>query len=107
MGYYEKKVEFFDGDLILYQRNLATAVPNVKSHRKPTWYMKLKVGHSKRVINRSTKLTTYEEAYAFARKEYNRLTNAVEMGHTLTGPGSPKHWPLPCRQPAATGWKAG
>jgi hypothetical protein len=44
MAYYENKVEHLDGDLILYQRNLATAVPNVKSHRKPEWYMKLRIG---------------------------------------------------------------
>lgn len=85
MAYYENKVEHLDGDLILYQRNLKTAVPNVKSHRKPTWYMKLRVGPRK-FVNRSTKLTIYEEAYAFARKEYNRLTNAVALGHTLDEP---------------------
>ena len=39
MAYYENKVELLGGDLILYQRNLATAVPNVKSHRKPKWYI--------------------------------------------------------------------
>jgi integrase len=107
MAYYENRVEHLDGDLILYQRNLATAVPNVKSHRKPTWYMKLKVGHSKRVINRSTKLTSYEEAYAFARKEYNRLTNAVEMGHTLNDFTFEAHWQEWFDRNVAQGsWKA-
>ena len=91
MAYYENKVEHLDGDLILYQRNLNTAVPNVKSHRKPTWYMKLRVGPRK-FINRSTKLTIYEEAYAFARKEYNRLTNAVALGHTLEEFTFEQHW---------------
>ena len=91
MAYYENKVEHLDGDLILYQRDLKTAVPNVKSHRKPTWYMKLRVG-PKKFINRSTKLTIYEEAYAFARKEYNRLTNAVALGHTLDDFTFEQHW---------------
>lgn len=107
MAYYENRVEHLDGDLILYQRNLATAVPNVKRHRKPTWYMKLTVGNPKRVINRSTKLTSYEEAYAFARKEYNRLTNAVEMGHTLNDFTFEVHWQEWFDRNVAQGrWKA-
>ena len=61
MAYYENKVELLAGDLILYQRNLATAVPNVKSHRKPEWYMKLRIGPNK-VINHSTGLPHYEKA---------------------------------------------
>ena len=91
MAYYENRIEHLDGDLILYQRDLKTAVPNVKSHRKPTWYMKLRVAPRK-FINRSTKLTIYEEAYAFARKEYNRLTNAVSLGHSLDDFTFEQHW---------------
>ena len=91
MAYYENKVELLGGDLILYQRNLATAVPNVKSHRKPKWYMKLRIGPRK-FVNRSTGLTIYEEAYAFARDEYDRLRNAVKLGHTLEDFTFEKHW---------------
>lgn len=91
MAYYENRIEHLDGDLVLYQRNLATAVPNVKSHRKPNWYMKLRIGPRK-FINRSTGLTIYEEAYAFARKEYDRLRNAVSLGHTLDDFTFEKHW---------------
>jgi integrase len=91
MAFYENKVELLGGDLILYQRNLATAVPNVKSHRKPKWYMKLRLGPRK-FVNRSTGLTIYEDAYAFARKEYDRLSNAVALGHTLDDFTFEKHW---------------
>lgn len=91
MAYYENRMEHLDGDLILYQRNLATAVPNVKSHRKPKWYMKLRLGPRK-FVNRSTGLTIYEDAYAFARKEYDRLSNAVALGHTLEDFTFEKHW---------------
>lgn len=91
MAFYENKVELLGGDLILYQRNLATAVPNVKSHRKPKWYMKLRIGPRK-FVNRSTGLTIYEEAYAFARNEYDRLRNAVKLGHTLEDFTFEKHW---------------
>jgi integrase len=92
MAYYVNKVEHLNGDLILYQRNLASAVPNVKSHRKPTWYMKLKVGGRKKFIDRSTKLTIYEDAYTFARKEYDRLRNAVALGHAIDDYTFEKHW---------------
>lgn len=91
MAYYENRIEHLDGDLILYQRNLATAAPNVKKHRKPKWYMKLRIAPNK-VINRSTGLTIYEDAYAFARKEFDRLRNAVALGHTLEDFTFEKHW---------------
>ena len=90
MAYYENRIEHLGGDLILYQRNLATAAPNVKSHRQPKWYMKLRVGPRK-IINRSTGLTIYEDAYAFARKEYDRLRNAASLGHTLDDYTFEKH----------------
>jgi len=44
MAYYENVHEHFGGLLILYQRDLKTAVPNSKSHRTPCWYMQLKFG---------------------------------------------------------------
>lgn len=91
MAYYENRIVHLDGDLILYQRNLKTAVPNVKSHRQPKWYMKLRIGPRK-FVNRSTGLTHYEEAYAFARKEFDRLRNAVALGHTLDDFTFEKHW---------------
>jgi hypothetical protein len=40
MAFYENKVEHYGGSLVLFQRNLAVAVPNSKTHRKPTWYMR-------------------------------------------------------------------
>jgi hypothetical protein len=61
MAYFENKVELLGVDLILYQCNFAAAVPNVKSHRKPKWYMKLRIGPNK-VINHSTGLPHYEKA---------------------------------------------
>ena len=61
MAFYENKVELLGGDLILYQRSLATVVPNVKSHRKPKWNMILRFGPNK-VINHSTGLPHYDKA---------------------------------------------
>ena len=52
MAYYENRIEHLGGDLILYQRNLATAARNVKTHRKAKWYMKLRLGPRK-FVNRS------------------------------------------------------
>lgn len=91
MAYYENRKVLLDGDLILYQRNLQTAVPNAKKHRLPKWYMKLRIS-AEHVINRSTGLTSYEEAYAFARKEFDRLRNAVALGHTLDDFTFEQHW---------------
>jgi integrase len=91
VAYYENRIEHLDGDLVLYQRNLATAAPNSKTHRQPKWYMKLRIGPRK-FVNRSTGLTHYEEAYAFARKEFDRLRNAVALGHTLDDFTFEKHW---------------
>lgn len=91
MAYYENRNELLGGDLILYQRNLKTAAPNSKNHRQAKWYMKLRIGPHQ-TINRSTGLTNYEEAYSFARKEFDRLRNAVALGHTLDDFTFEKHW---------------
>lgn len=79
------------GDLIVYQRNLSTAAPNVKKHRKPSWYMKLRIAQNK-VINRSTGLSLYEDAYACAGKEFDPPRNAVALGHTLEDFTFEKHY---------------
>lgn len=65
---------------------------HAKSHRKPTWYMKLKIRGLRKHIDRSTKLTKYEDAYAFARKEYDRLTTAADLGHAIDDYTFEKHW---------------
>jgi integrase len=91
MAYYENRIEHLDGDLILYQRNLDTASPNARNHRQRKWYMKLKIG-PRQFINKSTGLASYEEAYAFARKEFDRLRNAVALGHTLEDFTFEQHW---------------
>ena len=44
--------------------------------------MKLRIS-PKQIINRSTGLTIYEEAYRYARAEYDRLRNASALGHSL------------------------
>lgn len=77
---------------MLFQRNLAVAVPNSKTHRQPTWYMRLKIGGRKGYITRSTKLTKYEDAYAFAHDEYLRLQQAARLGHSLDAYTFEKHW---------------
>lgn len=91
MAYYENSRKLLDGDLILYQRNLKTAVPKAKSHRAPTWYMKLRIS-PKLIINRSTGRTIYEEAYSYARAEYDRLRNASALGHSLKDYTFSDHW---------------
>lgn len=65
MAFYEDRVEHFGGVLVLFKRNLAVAVAvtDAKSNRKRAWYMRLKKGGRKGYITRSTKLTTYEDAY--------------------------------------------
>jgi integrase len=92
MAFYENKVEHFDGSLVLFQRNLAVAVPNSKTHRKQTWYMRLKIGGHKGYVTRSTKLTVYEDAYEFAKGELLRLQHAAKLGHSLDEYTFEKHW---------------
>ena len=77
MAFYEDRVEHFGGALVLFKRNLSVAVPNAKSHRKQAWYMRLKIGGRKGYITRSTKLTTYEDAYEYAKNELLRLQHAA------------------------------
>jgi hypothetical protein len=77
---------------VLFQRNLAVAVPNSKTHRKPTWYMRLKIGGRKGYITRSTRLTIYEDAYEFAKSDLLRLQQAAMLGHSLDEYTFEKHW---------------
>ena len=76
MAFYEDRVEHFGGALVLFKRNLSVAVPNAKAHRKPNWYMRLKIGGRKGYVTRSTKLTVYEDAYEYAKSELLRLQQA-------------------------------
>ena len=80
MAFYENKVEHYGGSLVLFQRNLAVVVPNSKTHRKPTWSMRLKIGGREGYVTRSTKLTIYEDAYEFAKRELLRLQQAAMLG---------------------------
>lgn len=77
---------------MLFQRNLAVAVPNSKSHRQQTWYMRLKIGGRKGYVTRSTKLTMYEDAYEFAKSELLRLQQAARLGHSFDEYTFEKHW---------------
>ena len=92
MAFYEDRVEHYGGALVLFKRNLTVAVPNAKKHRKPTWYMRLKIGGRKGYITRSTKLTVYEDAYEFAKAELLRLQHAAKLGHSLDEYTFEKHW---------------
>ena len=92
MGYYKNKHVHFDGALLLYQRNLAVAVPNANQHRTPTWYMRLKINGHKGYHDRSTGLTSYEEAYLFAKSELLRLQQNVRLGFTLDEYTFEQHW---------------
>ena len=42
MAFYLNKREFFDGALVLYQRDLSVA-NNSKTHRQANWYMKVTI----------------------------------------------------------------
>ena len=44
LAFYEDRVEYFGGALVLFKRSLIVAVPNVKTHRRADWYMRLKIG---------------------------------------------------------------
>jgi hypothetical protein len=92
MAFYEDRVEHFGGALVLFKRNLSVAVPNAKSHRKQAWYMRLKIGGRKGYITGSTKLTTYEDAYEYAKNELLRLQHAAKLGHSLDDYTFEKHW---------------
>jgi integrase len=92
MSFYENKVEHFGGALVLFQRNLSVAVPNSKSHRPPTWYMRLKIAGHTGHVTKSTKLTSYEDAYEFAKSELLRLQQAKRLGHSLEEYTFEQHW---------------
>ena len=92
MAYYENKVEHFGGALVLFQRNLAVAVPSSQTHRPATWYMRLKIGGHTGYVTRSTKLTIYEDAYEFAKSELLRLQQAKRLGHSLKEYTFEQHW---------------
>lgn len=54
--------------------------------------MRLKIAGRRGYITRSTKLTKYEDAYAYAHNEYLRLQQAVRLGHSLVDYTFEKHW---------------
>ena len=81
MSYYKNSRSHFDDLLILYQRDLATANKSASFHRPAVWYMKIKV--AAQYIQRSTKLTNYDDALAFAKAEMLRLQQAHKSGDTL------------------------
>ena len=54
--------------------------------------MRLKINGRNGYITRSTKLTGYEDAYAFAKSELLRLQQAQRLGHTLDDYSFEKHW---------------
>ena len=92
MAFYLNKREFFDGALVLYQRDL-TVANDSKTHREANWYMKVKIAGKKgRAITKSTKRTVYEDAYAYAVVEYTRLTNAHRLGKALHEITFEQHW---------------
>lgn len=93
MAYYNNVREYFDGALVLYQRDLEVSAPNAKSHRKPMWYMRIKVkGMKGRALVRSTKCTVYEEAYDVAYDAFLRTQSNVRLGHSLDEWSFEQHW---------------
>lgn len=93
MVFYNNAKEFFDGRLMLYQRDLDSQNPNAKSHRPPNWYMRIKIeGRKGRAITKSTKHSIYEDAYRYAVEEYGRITNAVRLGHAIVDWTFEQHW---------------
>ena len=93
MAYYNDKREYFNGGLILYQRDLEVSNPIAKTHNKPKWYMRVKIkGMKGRALVRSTKLTEFEDAYEYAKEEYLRLHSAIRLGHTIDEYTFEQHW---------------
>ena len=93
MPYYNDKREYFNGGLILYQRDLEVSNPIAKTHNKPKWYMRVQIkGMKGRALVRSTKLTVFEDAYEYAKEEYLRLHSAIRLGHTIDEYTFEQHW---------------
>lgn len=78
MAFYENRREHYGGALVLFQRNLAVAVPNAKTHRQPTRYMRLKIGGRKGYITRSTKDVQGALVALKAAAEAGELDEAIE-----------------------------
>ena len=92
MAYYNDKVEHENGRLVLFKRDLTINSPNAKTRRTPKWYMKMTIeGHIGRAITKSTKQSSYEDAYTVARQEYDRLITAARLAHTLDAWTFEKH----------------
>ncbi len=109
MPFYNNKKEFFDGHLMLYQRDLDSQNPNAKSHRPANWYMRIKIdGRKGRAITKSTKHSVYEEAYRYAIAEYGRITNVVRLGHAVVEWTFEQHWEDWYERMSKSGnWRAG
>ena len=77
MALCENNLELWGGALVSFQRNLAVAVSDVKTHREPTWFIRLKIAGLKGFFMCGTNLTKYEGACAFTRAEYWRTQQAA------------------------------
>ena len=93
MPYYNDKKEYFNGGLILYQRDLEVSNPIAKTHNKPKWYMRVQIkGMKGRALVRSTKLTVFEDAYEYAKEEFLRLHSAILLEYTIYEYTFEQHW---------------
>lgn len=92
MAYFLDKREFFDGDLVLFHRNLDKASPLSKKHRTPVWHMRVKTGGDPAYFEKSTKKTDFAEAQAFARDEYFTLRHAVKNGIPIREHTFEEYW---------------
>lgn len=93
MAFYNNTKSFFEGQLLLFQRDLDSQNPKAKTHRAPNWQMRIKIeGRKGRAITKSTKHSNYEEAYRYAIAEYGRITNAVRLGHAVVDWTFEQHW---------------
>ncbi|MDG2248103.1 MAG: site-specific integrase, partial [Paracoccaceae bacterium] len=92
MAYYNNEQAFFDGRLLLYQRNKNTKSAS-NQHKPLNWYMRIKIeGMAGKVINKSTRHSQYEEAYIYAVNEYQRIWDAVRLGGSIESWTFAKHW---------------
>ena len=69
MPYYNDKREYFNGGLILYQRDLEVSNPIAKTHNKPKWYMRVKIKGMKGCLIESNDGTARKLRVCNAKKD--------------------------------------
>ncbi len=85
MPYYNDKREYFNGGLVLYQRDLEISNPNAKAHSKPKWYMRVKIkGRRKGMCSKYDSVMLHAVRFT---EGCDCLTSQEIQGHSIEGTG--------------------